>query len=158
MKKQIWIAALAAVWVAAASSQPGGKPPLVFVIHGPTIIAFSHPITQAELNNGEGDAEALGDFNFYLSKVEKRLREAGIEIQAADERSFHVRDGKKVRPFRAGKTGIGYYFIAPGREPHVESGVMTDEDLADAARKYFGIPIRRGPENQGSPLTARIAI
>jgi hypothetical protein len=40
------------------------------------------------------------------------------------------------------KIGVGYFFIAPGKEPHVEYGVMTDADLLDAARKYFGIAIR----------------
>jgi len=57
------------------------------------------------------------------------------------ERSFQTRTGAKVRTFQTGKAGVGYYFIAPGKEPHVEYGVMTDEDLLVVARKYFGVVI-----------------
>jgi hypothetical protein len=100
-------------------------------------------MTQAEAENGEGDAEALNDFDFYASKVEDRLKKAGIDFREVDARSFRVRAGKRLRSFRTGKIGIGYYFIAPGKEPHVEFGVMTDEDLVNAAGKYFGVAIPR---------------
>jgi hypothetical protein len=42
---------------------------------------------------------------------------------------------------RVGGNDAGYYFIAPGKKPHVEHGVMTDEDLVDVARKYFALKI-----------------
>jgi hypothetical protein len=115
----------------------------VIVIHRPTIVAFFLPMTGAEANSGEVDAEALGDFNFYAYKVGERLKKAGIEFQQVSGRSFQIRDGMKTRTFQASKIAVGYYFIAPGKGPHVEYGVMTDEDLADAAQRYFGIPIQK---------------
>jgi hypothetical protein len=36
----------------------------------------------------------------------------------------------------------GYYFIAHGKKPHVEYGVMTDADLLAAAKQYFGVSDR----------------
>jgi hypothetical protein len=121
--------------------QAVGKSPQIFDIRQPTIVAFFVPMTQAEADSGEGDAEALSDFNYYAYKVEKRLRKAGIDFHEVGERSFQTRTGAKVRTFQTGKAGVGYYFIAPGKEPHVEYGVMTDEDLLVVARKYFGVVI-----------------
>lgn len=33
---------------------------------------------------------------------------------------------------------VGYYFISPGKQPRVEYGVMTDDDLLHAAKEHFG--------------------
>ena len=45
--------------------------------------------------------------------------------------------------FNAGKIGIGYYFIGPGKQPHVECAVMKDDDILEVARKYFGVSTGR---------------
>jgi hypothetical protein len=123
-------------------AQSNAQAPPVFVIHGPTILAFFHPMTQAEAESGEGDAEALNDFDFYADKVEGPLKKAGVDFREVDVRVFRVRDGKTARRFRTGPIGIGYYFIAPGKEPHIEYGVMTDLDMLAAAHKYFGTAMR----------------
>jgi len=120
-----------------------GNRPRVIAIHRPTIVAFFLPLTESEANSGEGDAEALDDFNYYACKVQGRLKKAGIQVLQVNGRSFQIRDGAKTRTFRIGETGVGYYFIAPGREPHVEIGVMTDDDLVLVAQRYFGVPIPR---------------
>jgi hypothetical protein len=39
--------------------------------------------------------------------------------------------------------------MAPGKKAHIEHNVMTDEDILDAAQKYFGIVIPR--ENCRTP-------
>jgi hypothetical protein len=144
-KRFFWLVVSIAALAAGGNAQvPAGKPE-VFVIHGPTIVAFFHPISQKELDNGEGDAEAGDDFSYYSSLVRKPLKSAGIRYETIVARSFRVRVGKKIRVFHTGEIGIGYYFIAPGKEPHVEEGVMTDDDLVDEARKYFGIKIRYHP-------------
>ena len=124
-----------------ANSQPSPNRPPLILVQRPTIVAFFVPMTEAEANSGGGDAEALGDFNYYIYKVERRLKRVGIELQQVNGRSFKVRDGTRTSLFETGKIGVGYYFIAPGKEPHVEYGVMTDEDLVDAAKKYFGLAI-----------------
>jgi hypothetical protein len=141
MKQSNCAAVLAVFLVGIAQSQPMRHQSPPIAIHGPMIVAFFIPMTEAEANSGEGDAEALDDFNFYFYQVEKRLKKAGIDLQQVSGRSFQILDGGKRRSFQTGKIGIGYYFIAPGKEPHVEYGVMTDEDLADASQKYFGLAI-----------------
>jgi hypothetical protein len=116
------------------------EPPRTIVVTKPTVIAFFPPMTQAEADSGEGDAEALSDFNYYAYKVEPRLKKAGIRLELIDGRSFQVRVGGRVATFRIGNDA-GYYFIAPGKKPHVEHNVMTDEDLVEVARKYFALKI-----------------
>ncbi len=141
MKRFMWILLLFAVWVGTGNSQDTAKPLPIFIIHQPTIIAF-FPITQAEADSGEGNAPALDDFNFYIFKIDKRLHRAGIAIQIVNARSFQIQTEKKLVTFQPNKNDIGYYFIAPGKEPHIEYNVMSDEDILDAARKYFGIAIQ----------------
>jgi hypothetical protein len=141
MKRFVLTIVLAVCITEMGKSQPTGKRPQLIVIHRPTIEAFSLPITEGEAKSGEGDAEALDDFNYYAHKVEGSLKKAGIEFPQISGRSFQIRDGTKTRLFQTGKIGTGCYFISPSKEPHVEYGVMTDEDLVDAAQKYFGVPI-----------------
>ena len=129
-----------AVWVGAENSQDTANSVPIFVIHQPTIIAF-FPITQAEADSSD-NTEALSDFQFYIHEVRDPLHKSGIDLQEAYSRSFRLRYGNTVRTFKPGKISIGYYFIAPGKESHIEYGVMTDVDILDAARKYFGLAIR----------------
>ena len=134
MKQFVGILVFVAAWVGSGCSQhTSTNPQPVFVIHGPTIVAFFAPVTAKDLDNDEDTNEALSDFP---------LHKAGIEFYEADARSFKVRIGTTVRIYGTSKAGVGYYFIAPGKEPHIESGVMTDEDLLGAARKYFRLAIR----------------
>jgi hypothetical protein len=40
---------------------------------------------------------------------------------------------------RRGPVKVGYYFIAPGKKPRIEYGVVTDIDLLQIATEYFGV-------------------
>ncbi len=142
MKRFIWVLLLFIVWAGTGNAQSTTKPVPVFIVHQPTIIAFYPHFTQDELDKGEGDAAAMEDFNYYAYKAEKRLQDAGIDFLPVEARSFRVHVGTKVHYFQGGKIDIGYYFIAPGKDPHIVYGVMTDDDLFDASRKYFKIDIR----------------
>jgi hypothetical protein len=124
-------------------SQVAAKALPVFEIHEPTIVAFFPHVTDAEMESNPDTNEVLGDFQLYAGAASKPLREAGIDFQFADTRSFTIRSGGKARTFHTGKIGIGYYFIAPGKKPHFEYGVMVDADILDVASKYFGIAIKR---------------
>lgn len=133
---------LVAVGAGVGNAQEGANPVPVFVIHGPTIVAFFAPETGPELKNDSDINEALSDFQLYYGQASAPLRKAGIDFPDTNTLSFRICIRKKVRRYRMNKTGVGYFFIAPGKEPHIEYGVMTDADLLDAARKYFGIAIR----------------
>jgi hypothetical protein len=85
--------------------------------------------------------EVLSDFQLYASRAGPRLKRAGIDFEVASAVKFRIRDGGVVRTFKTGKVGVGYYFVAPGRQPRVEYGVHDDLDILDIARKYFQLPI-----------------
>ncbi|MGB0063818.1 MAG: hypothetical protein WBP85_05175 [Terracidiphilus sp.] len=138
MKRIGCLLLFAACIAGTAVAQNNAKRTPVFVIYGPTIIAFYPHFSQKDLDTGEGDAEAMDDFSYYADQVEGRLKKAGIEFLSEEAKSFKVRDGARVLSFSGGKISIGYYFIAPGKEPRVEYGVMTDEDILGVAAQYFG--------------------
>jgi len=123
----------------AATGQQKSVP--TFVIDRPTLIAFFRPVSDEEMDKNPDINEALGDFQLYASRVNRPLRNAGIAFEVASAVKFRVKDGGAVRIFNTGKIGVGYYFVAPGKQPHVEYGVETDPDILEAARKYFQIPI-----------------
>jgi hypothetical protein len=130
-----------AIWVWPGCLEGAATSPPVFAVREPTIIAF-FPVTQSEVDGNADDEEALSDFDYYVSLAEKRLHSVGVAINVVNARSFQIRVGKKLVNFQPMKNEIGYYFIAPGKLPHIEHGVMTDVDILAAARKYFGIPIQ----------------
>ncbi len=141
MERALSAVFLVAVWGWLECWQGAAQSPPIFEIHQPTIIAFL-PITKAEVDSGEGGGEALGDFNYHVFRAEKRLHGAGVAIHVVNAHSFQIRAGKKTVTYQPKKNEIGYYFVGPGKEPYIEHDVMTDEDILDAARKYFGITIR----------------
>lgn len=112
-----------------------------FLIQKPTIIAFFPKVAAADLDRDADTNEVLSDFQNYLGPSRLRLSKAGIELLEFYGRSFRAGPSKHMRRFHSGKIQIGYYFIAPDKEPHVEYGVMTDDDIVASARKYFGISI-----------------
>jgi hypothetical protein len=87
--------ALLAFLAIPALAQPPARPRLI-VVHGPTIVAFFPPTTQAEADSGEDDAEALSDFNFYAHEVGPRLKQAGVRFVLINGRSFRVRIGGRL--------------------------------------------------------------
>ncbi|MDR3753799.1 MAG: hypothetical protein P4K93_08945 [Terracidiphilus sp.] len=127
---------------AASKPQNSNEKIPTFEIKGPTIITYFREISQAELDRGEGDAEAASDYSYYLHNVEGRMESSGITLKSILGAHFRVKIGNKVLDVRDNGVGVGYYFITPGKAPRLEKGVMTDEDLVLEARKYFGMKIR----------------
>jgi hypothetical protein len=116
----------------AADEQP------TIVVHGPTIVAFFEPVTEAELNADPDTNEALSDFQFYAEGARKAFLKTGIDFHEIYAKSFTIRTGTRTATFRPGKITVGYYFVAPGKKPRIEYGVNTDVDLVAIARQYFG--------------------
>jgi hypothetical protein len=140
MKRALGILLLVVAWAVAANAQKAAEKSPLIAVHKPTIIAF-FPTTQAEVDSNQDASEALSDFNYYVFNAQEPLKKVGIEVQIVNERSFRIQTGAKVRNFPNSKARAGYYFIQPGRQPHVEYGVMTDDGLLDTARRYFGMQI-----------------
>jgi len=100
--------------------------------------AYHHRLLSPGYRGGNpGTNEALSDFQFYASQVASPLKQAGIDFEVASATEFKVNNSGAFHDFRTGKVRVGYYFVAPGKEPHVEQGVMTDLDLLDVAREQF---------------------
>ena len=110
----------------------------IFDVHGPTIVAFFAPVTEAELSKDGDTNEALADFQFYAGTVREPLKQRGVDFHEVYARSFTIRIGKAATTFKPTKVDVGYYLVAPGRKPRVEYGVMTDADLLQIADEYFG--------------------
>jgi hypothetical protein len=106
----------------------------IVVINRPTVVAFFPPVTSAELNADPGTNEALADFQLYATRVRKPLTDAGIDFKEIYAKSFQVQRGTRITTFRPGKVDVGYYFVAPGKEPRIEYGVLTDADLLQVAK------------------------
>jgi hypothetical protein len=81
--------------------------------------------------------ESLSDFQFSAHSVGGKLHDAGIDFQVIYASSFGIKCGGKTKTFHPQKTEVGYYFVEPGKSPHVEYGVMTDADISLMAKKYF---------------------
>jgi hypothetical protein len=142
MKRLILLLAAASVCV--LSSQLSGlfaadTPPII-VVQGPTVVAFFPPITKAELEKDPDTNETLADFQAYAARVREPFKKSGIELHELYTHSFQLRVGKTVATFHPTKEQIGYYFVAPGKKPRIEYGVLTHADLLDIAHVYFGTP------------------
>jgi hypothetical protein len=140
--KALIVSALFPVFLLAAGN--AAKEPIqTFTVERPTILAFFPPVTDADLEKNPDTNEVLGDFQLYAARVGPPLKEAGIDFEVVSAVKFRVKNGAHVRTFRAGKIAIGYYFVAPGKEPHVQFGVMTDDEILELASKYFRIALKQ---------------
>ncbi len=137
-----WLIAITSIVISGlvtAPMQARIHQPLV-VVSKPTVIAF-FPTTQAQVDRDADTSEAIDDFNFYVFQVKERFAKAGITIQIVNAPSFRVQADGETLDFPNSKKQVGYYFIAPGKKPRIEYGVMTDQDLLEIGWKYFGIAI-----------------
>ena len=135
MKSIGWVATLAVCLLC----EPVGAGPTtkVVVVRGPTVIAFFPPATDKDLSQDPDTNESLSDFQFYAQKVRGKLHDAGINFQEIYASAFDVKCGATTTSFHPQKTQVGYYFVAPGKSPRVEYGVMTDADILLVAKEYF---------------------
>jgi hypothetical protein len=141
MKALIVSAAFA--FVSLASGNTAKDPIQTFTVERPTILAFFPPVNDADLDKNSDTNEVLGDFQLYATRVGPPLKGAGIDFEVVSAVKFRVKNAADVRTFRTGKIAIGYYFVAPGKEPHVRFGVMTDDEILTLASRYFKIAIKR---------------
>jgi hypothetical protein len=150
MRRAIHAIASIVVALVLVPSQVAAPKKTIVVINRPTVVAFFPPATSAELNADPDTNEALADFQLYATRVRKPLTDAGIDFKEIYAKSFQVQRGTQSRLFRPGKVDVGYYFVAPGKEPRIEYGVLTDADLLQVAKEYFDqtpVPTVAKPSN-----------
>jgi hypothetical protein len=134
VKRALAITGMVLLILVSSLSASSAEPPAI-VITRPTIIAFCRPIDTKTAD--EETNEVLADFQTYTARLPKPLQTAGIEFHELYVHSFRIRAGGRVKTFRPGKVYLGFYFIAPGRAPHVEYGVHTDDEILEIATEYF---------------------
>jgi hypothetical protein len=109
------------------------------IIAKPTILAFFEPASQTSSKNDSADSnEAFADFEFYGRQAFAPLEKMGVDYREILASGFVVKVGGATTNFRSAK-GVGYYFIAPGKKPRIQYGVMTDVGIVEAAHNYFAI-------------------
>jgi hypothetical protein len=101
----------------------------VVVVKRSTVVAFFPPVTDAEPKKDPDTNEALADFQDNAGRVRDRLAAIGIDLEEVYATSLIVKCGEKTTTFRPKKIKVGYYFVAVGKSPRVEYGVMTDSDI-----------------------------
>jgi hypothetical protein len=141
VKKLIGVAALLLL-VPFAVAAPPAKAPVapVFVVKQPTIIAF-FSLKPGDL--GDPDTkESYNDFRRYVSAARVRLARHGVKVEQAVAISFTVQLGTAKMRFTPVRRQCGYYFLAPGRQPQVAYGVISDDDIVRGAQRYFGDALR----------------
>jgi hypothetical protein len=136
MKLSGWIVTLSVLFLLGRSLGAAPKETVV-VVNRPTIVAFFPSETESELSKEPDTNEALADFQYYAGIVRPQLHDVGVDFEEVYASSFRVKCGAKTTTFHSGKIGIGYYFVATGKSPRVQYGVMTDSDILHIASEYF---------------------
>jgi len=111
------------------------RAPKIITVQRSTVIAFCSLAGQTKIDSDSN--EALDDFEYYLGKVEGTLQRRGVDLREVNAVTFQMRVGNRLSTFHPRKDQCGYLPIEPGKPPHVLYGVMTDDDLLEAASRYF---------------------
>lgn len=127
---------LSLFWLASSAAESPSEP--IIVIQGPTIVAFFN-VTQQEVDEDQGLAEGLSDFQFYTERAAKQLKRINVSMHQRDGNSFKVEiDGETVA-IDVPRGGHGYYFFAPSMPAKAVHGIGTDVDIVQTAEEYFGL-------------------
>lgn len=106
----------------------------LFEISGPTVIAY---FDYANLQSDPNFSDTFGDFQFSVQGMRERLDQAVVRVHEC-HRSFELQVRGKRQRFDIEPKGAGYYLISPDKAAHVERGVITDDDLIEVMKQYFG--------------------
>lgn len=108
--------------------------------HARTIVYFGPAQSELDVLSGKDLGEAFDDFSIYISRADSTLRRLGIgtEYNASPVIIVPYGEGqqivvdRKIQPF-------GYIFIDGKKRPLVIDYVLTDLDLIETAKDFFGL-------------------
>lgn len=128
-----------------AFAAPPAKAPVAaaaptFIVKQPTIVAF-FSLKPGDLNDPD-IRESYRDFQRYVASAKQQLERHGVKVEQAVATSFTVQLGTAKMRFTPVRRQCGYYFLAPGRQPQVAYGVISDDDIVRGAQRYFGDALR----------------
>ena len=107
-------------------------------IAGPTLIGFHPPPTRVRVADG-AFVRTLAEFQSGLARVRPVFDQAGVEVYEQYTDTLVLREpasGMQIYVPPAGQ-GLGYYLAAPGREPDILHGLKSEDELEEAAWRYF---------------------
>lgn len=123
-----------------APGPPAAAPDRVdtLVVERPTLVAY-FAATQAEIDEAPEIGEAMADFQHYLVAARDSLERRGVLVRELRGDSLVVRHDSATRLLlpAAQQSAAGYAIYAPGREPRILDGVMTDAALLAAVDEYL---------------------
>lgn len=142
--KRFAIAALLMIVYSAGAAPPAKTPATpatpTFIVKQPMIVAF-FSLKPADLQDPDIRA-SYRDFQRYVAAAKSQLERHGVKVEQAVATSFSVQLGKAKMRFTPVRRQCGYYFLAPGRQPQVAYGVISDDDIVRGAQRYFGDGLR----------------
>lgn len=123
-------------WLTASAGEKPSEP--VIAIQGATIVAFFN-VTQQEVDEDEGLAEGLSDFQFYTERAAEHLKQVDVSMHQRYGDSFKVETGGETIAIDVPSGEHGYYFFAPSMPARAVYGISTDVDIVETAEEYFGL-------------------
>jgi hypothetical protein len=115
---------------------PVASPARAFIVKQPTIIAF-FSLKPGDLQDPD-IRESYRDFQRYVAAAKSQLERHAVKVEQVVATSFTVQLGTAKMRFTPVRRQCGYYFLAPGRQPQVAYGVISDDDIVRGAQRYFG--------------------
>src|SRR5262249_34910329 len=87
-------------------------------VRGPTLIAFSPALTQAQLDSSEDLSTVLDAFPYHLSTASDSVRKLGFVVVARPHGSIRLLNGTSSRDVTPApdSANVGYIFAAPNRQ------------------------------------------
>jgi len=142
MKKLITVFLLSVPFAMAAppAKTPATPATPTFIVKQPTIIAF-FSLKPGDLTDPD-TKESYSEFRHYVASAKQQLQRHGVRVEQAIGTSFSVQVGTRKVRFTPVRRQCGYYFLAPGRQPQVAYGVISDDDIVRGAQRYFGDALR----------------
>jgi hypothetical protein len=105
-----------------------------------TIIYFSPVQSDLDVAYGKDLDEALDDFAYYISRADSTMKKLGIKTVYNTSTVIEVPYGEAQRITVDRRVqSFGYIFTDGKKRPLVIDYVLTDLDLIETAKDYFGI-------------------
>ncbi len=104
------------------------------------IIYFGPAQSALDVVNGKDLDESLDDFAYYISRADTTLKRLGITTEYNASIVIEVPYGENHKALVDRRIqAFGYIFFDGKRKPLVIDYVLTDLDLIDTAKDFFGI-------------------
>jgi hypothetical protein len=104
----------------------------------PTLIGF-HPVPTPARTADSGFVRTLAAFQAGLAHLRPNFERAGVAVyeQYTDTVVIEEPDrGLQIYVPPSG-AGIGYYLVAPGRDPDIVQGLRPEREIEEAVYRYF---------------------